>query len=316
MLRRASAEQTLEQLPLIGRDEELQALRQAVDAARMRQFQLVELVGEPGIGKSRLVAEVRTLALGFQQLETRCDAYESSNAFYAVRSLLRPLAGITPEQDAEAAGAQLARFIQTVMPDLAPWLPLIAVPFGAEVPPTPETDEIDASFRRDRLHEVVSQVMTRVLLMPTLIIVEDVHWIDDASGFLLRHLAAAPDPRPWLVCVTRRPEGEPFAADGRPTQLALGPLPDEQTASLALSAAGDLALSERQLETLTERAGGNPLFVRELVGAARAGAGSDVLPETVETLLTSRIDRLGPGRPATPPLRVRRRAALRRRPAR
>ena len=103
-------EQALEQLPLIGRDEELQALRQAVDAARMRQFQLVELVGEPGIGKSRLVAEVRTLALGFQQLETRCEAYESSNAFYAVRSLLRPLAGITPEQ-ARRGGRRAARAV-------------------------------------------------------------------------------------------------------------------------------------------------------------------------------------------------------------
>jgi class 3 adenylate cyclase/tetratricopeptide (TPR) repeat protein len=287
-------EQAVEQLPLVGREAEVQSLRTAVDAARMRQFQLVELVGEPGIGKSRLVAELRTLALGFQQLETRCEAYESSNAFFAVRSLLRPLAGITPEQTAEAAGAQLAPFIQTVMSDLAPWLPLLAVPFGAQVPSTPETDEIDAAFRRDKLHEVVSQFMTRVLLMPTLILVEDVHWIDDASGFLLRFLAAAPEPRPWLVCVTRRPEGEPFAVDGRDTQLALGPLPDEQAASLALSAAGDLPLSELQLESLTERSGGNPLFVRELVGASRAGAGTAVLPETVETLLTSRIDRLDP----------------------
>jgi class 3 adenylate cyclase/tetratricopeptide (TPR) repeat protein len=287
-------EQAVEQLPLVGREDELEALRGAVDAARVRQFQLVELVGEPGIGKSRLIAELKTLALGFQQLETRCEAYESSNAFFSVRSLLRPLAGITPDQTAEAAGAQLAPFIQTVMPDLAPWLPLLAVPFRAEVPSTPETDEIDAAFRRDKLHDVVSQFMTRVLLMPTLIVVEDVHWIDDASGFLLRHLAASSMPRPWLVCMTRRPEGEPFAVDGHGTQLALGPLPEEQAASLALAAAGDLALSELQLETLTERAGGNPLFVRELVGASRAGAGTDVLPETVETLLTSRIDRLDP----------------------
>jgi class 3 adenylate cyclase len=219
-------EQAVEQLPLVGREDELEALRGAVDAARVRQFQLVELVGEPGIGKSRLIAELKTLALGFQQLETRCEAYESSNAFFSVRSLLRPLAGITPDQTAEAAGAQLAPFIQTVMPDLAPWLPLLAVPFRAEVPSTPETDEIDAAFRRDKLHDVVSQFMTRVLLMPTLIVVEDVHWIDDASGFLLRHLAASSMPRPWLVCMTRRPEGEPFAVDGHGTQLALGPLPE------------------------------------------------------------------------------------------
>ena len=287
-------EQAGEVLPLVGRDDELESLHRAVEAARMRQFQLVELMGEPGIGKSRLVDELRTLAVGFQQLETRCEAYESSHAFFAVRSLLRPLAGITPEQASAEAGAQLAPFIETVMPDLAPWLPLLAVPFDAEVPPTPETDAIDAAFRRDKLHEVVLQFMQRVLLMPTLLVVEDVHWIDDASAFLLRHLAASPLPRPWLVCVTRRPEGEAFSVEGHGTQIALGPLPDEAAASLALSAAGDLALSEVQLDTLTERAGGNPLFVRELIGASRAGAGEHGLPETVETLLTSRIDRLDP----------------------
>jgi class 3 adenylate cyclase/tetratricopeptide (TPR) repeat protein len=287
-------EQAVERLPLVGRNEELDSLRRAVDSARVRQFQLVELVGEPGIGKSRLVEELKTLAVGFQHLESRCEAYESSHAFFAVRSLLRPLAGLTPEQTSAEAGAQLAPFIQTVMPDLAPWLPLLAVPFDAEVPSTPETDAVDAAFRRDKLHDVVLQFMARVLLMPTLLVVEDVHWIDDASAFLLRHLAASPLPRPWLVCVTRRPEGEAFSAEGHGTQLALAPLPDEAAASLALSAAGDLALSEFQLETLTERAGGNPLFVRELIGASRAGAGADVLPESVETLLTSRIDRLDP----------------------
>jgi class 3 adenylate cyclase/tetratricopeptide (TPR) repeat protein len=283
----------VEDLPLVGRERELQSLRKAVDSARMRQFQLVELVGEPGIGKSRLVAELKTLAAGFQQLDAQCEAYESSRAFSAVRSLLRPLAGITPEQSAEAAGTQLAPFIQTVMPDLAPWLPLLAVPFDAEVTPTPETDAIETAFRRDKLHEVVAQFMNRVLLMPTLVVVEDTHWIDDASAFLLRYLAASPEPRPWLVCLTRRPEGEPFADEGD-LQIVIGPLRDDEASSLALAAAADLPLSAHQLETVTKRAGGNPLFVQELVGASRAGGETDALPETVETLLTSRIDRLEP----------------------
>jgi class 3 adenylate cyclase len=286
-------QQIVEELPLVGRERELQSLRKAVDSARMRQFQLVELVGEPGIGKSRLVAELKTLAAGFQQLDAQCEAYESSRAFSAVRSLLRPLAGITPEQSAEAAGTLLAPFIQTVMPDLAPWLPLLAVPFDAEVIPTPETDAIETAFRRDKLHEVVAQFMNRVLLMPTLVVVEDTHWIDDASAFLLRYLTASPEPRPWLVCLTRRPEGEPFADEGD-LQIAIGPLRDDEASSLALAAAADLPLSAHQLETVTKRAGGNPLFVQELVGASRADGETDALPETVETLLTSRIDRLEP----------------------
>jgi class 3 adenylate cyclase/tetratricopeptide (TPR) repeat protein len=285
-------DQADEQLPLVGRKPELAALRQAVESARVGELQLVELVGEPGIGKSRLVAELKTLASGFQQLEARCEAYESTHAFFAVRSLLRPLAGCTLEQAPAEAGVQLARFIESVLPDLAPWLPLLAIPFDAEVRPTPESDAIDAAFRRDKLHDVVAQFTSRVLLMPTLVVVEDVHWIDDASAFLLRHLVSSPLARPWLICVTRRPEGESFAADG--AQIDVGPISDDETASLALSAAADLALSELQLVTLSERAGGNPLFVRELVAATRGGAGAGALPETIETLLTARIDRLDP----------------------
>ena len=285
-------ERVEEQLPLAGREAELEALRAAVESARAGEFRLVELVGEPGIGKSRLVAELKEVARGFQQLETRCEAYERTNAYFAVRSLLRPLAGCTPEQTPAEAGAQLERFVQSALPELASWLPLLAIPFDAEVPATPESEAIDTAFRFDKVHDVVAQFMSRVLLMPTLAIVEDVHWIDDASAFLLRHLVTSALPRPWLICVTRRPEGESFSTDGE--QVDLGPISAEETASLTLAAAGDFVLSEFQVTALAERAGGNPLFVRELVAASRVGEGLDVLPETVETLLTSRIDRLDP----------------------
>jgi class 3 adenylate cyclase/tetratricopeptide (TPR) repeat protein len=277
-------------LPLVGREVELAMLRRAVESARVGELQLVDLVGEPGIGKSRLVAELKTIASGFQQHEARCEAYEQTHAFFVVRSLLRPLVGCTVEQTPAEAGAQLERFVASVLPELAPWLPLLAIPFDAEVPDTPETEAIDAAFRRDKLHDVVAQFMSRVLLTPTLVVIEDVHWIDDASAFLLQHLVRSALPRPWLICVTRRPEGKSIAASD--AQIDLGPISDDEAVSLVLSAAGDLPLSELQLATLTERSGGNPLFVRELLAATRAGAGADALPETIETLLTSRIDRL------------------------
>ena len=94
----ARPEETTGSLPLVGREQEVALITEAINAARMRQSRLVEIVGEPGIGKSRLVEELRTLAVGFQQLTTRCEHYERSSPFFAVRSLLRPLAGITPER--------------------------------------------------------------------------------------------------------------------------------------------------------------------------------------------------------------------------
>ena len=283
-----AAEETRADLPLIGREAEMAALREAVDAARMRQSRAVELVGEPGAGKSRLLDEVVTTAAGFQVLRTQCEPYAASTPFAPLRNLLRPLVGILPEDAPEAAGAKLTGFVTGVMPDLLPWVPLLALPFDAEVASTPEVDEIDPAFRRDRLHDVVDQCLMRLLLMPTAIFVEDTHWLDDASQLVLAKLAQ-PMPRPWLVLVTRRPSGPPLAPAA--TVLELDPLTEEDARELALVAAGDTALSEADLEALTERAAGNPLFIREL--AASPGAGK-ALPETVESLLTNRIDTLQP----------------------
>jgi class 3 adenylate cyclase/tetratricopeptide (TPR) repeat protein len=282
-------------LPLVGREHELAVLRSAVDAARLHSAQLVEIVGEPGIGKSRLVEELRTLTVGFAQLRSSAEQYTRSLPFFAFRGILRQLAGITAEESRDEAGARLAPWVATVMPDLAPWLPLLAIPFDADVPPTPEVNGLEPSRRHDRLHQVLEQFLQRVLMMPTLLEFEDVHWLDDASRYLLLYLTGRPAARPTLVVATRRPEGESLVAeDGQGTVLRLEPLPADQSAQLALVAAGGEALPESTVDALTERAGGNPFFVRELVAATQVGGDLQTLPESVETLLTSRIDGLDP----------------------
>lgn len=283
-------------VPTIGRDRELDVLRAEVEAARRGEQRLVELVGEPGVGKSRLVEELKLLAGGFEELSTRSEQYESSTPFFAFRPLLRRLAGIGPEDGAAEAGEKLVPWAGSVVPDILPWLPLLAIPMDADVPPTPETDSIDPAFRRDRLHEVVEDFLGRLLAHPTLLVFEDAHWMDDASDFLLRHLTRARATRPWLVCVTRRPTGRSLVAEGNGVALALEPLPAEAATSLVLAAAGEeLALTDDQVAALAERSGGNPLFVQELVSASKGGGGLGTLPESVETLMTSRIDTLAPG---------------------
>ena len=275
---------------------ELATFAATINAARVRQQQLIEIIGEPGIGKSRLTEELKRQSLGFTQLLGRCDQYSSASPYSVFRDLLRPLAGITPDQDAAEAGAQLAPWIEAVMPDLAPLLPLLAIPFGAEVPSTPEADQIDAQFRRLRLNELVDMFLTRVLMMPTLIIIEDAHWIDDASRELILHMTRAPAPRPWLVCVTRRPQGSELSHNdiAGHVRLALEPLPIDASQTLALSAAGELALAQDVLSALIDRAGGNPLFLRELVSASRGATDIDSLPDSVETVIVARIDTLPP----------------------
>jgi predicted ATPase/class 3 adenylate cyclase len=279
-----------QRLDLVGRKAEVAELQEAVDAARMRGQRVVELVGAPGIGKSRLVEELKTLAVGFQQLVARGEEYESSTPYFAPRSVLRPLVGITPEMSEEEAGQFLLSWIPGVMPDLAPWLPLLAIPFGATVPPTPEAEEIDPAFRQAKLHEVIGHFLMRMLLMPTLFVFEDEHWMDDASRFLLRDVLSMPGPRPWLVVVTRRPHGASFAGLPGGVTLELQPLPREAATELALSALEEEALAADEFASLVERSGGNPVFVRELVAARVDSAGP--LPETIESVITARIDTL------------------------
>ncbi len=281
--------------PIVGREPELELLRDAVNAARMRELRIVVLTGEPGIGKSRLVRELRTLALGFTQLTAAGEQYASSTPFFAWRNLLRQLAGITPDSSREQAGAQLTPFVTGVMPDLAPWLPLMAIPFDAEALSTPESDALDPATGRERLFETVEMFLERVLMMPTLLVVEDAHWLDDSSRSLLLHLTQKPAARPWLVCVTTRPSADPAVhLEGPGQRLDLEPLEADRAAELALSMADEVALPSETLAALTERSGGNPLFVRELVKAARAGDRLETLPESVESLLTTRIDTLDP----------------------
>jgi class 3 adenylate cyclase/tetratricopeptide (TPR) repeat protein len=284
------------ELPFVGRECELAALALAVSGARERRQQLVELVGEPGIGKSRLVEELRKQTPGFMQLVGRCDPYSSASAYSVFRDMLRPLVGLTPEVDARQAGVHLLRWISEVVPDLAPLAPLVAVPFDAEIPPTRETEQIDPQFRRNRLNECVGNLLTRLLVTPTLLIFEDAHWMDDASRDLVLSLMRAEASRPCLVCVTRRPQGGSFAdldVDGH-VQLALGPIDARAAQSLALAAAGEVAFSDEVLAAVVDRAGGNPLFVRELVAASRGARDLSSLPDSIETVIVTRMDTLAP----------------------
>src|SRR5262249_14363593 len=147
----------------------------------------------------------------------------------------------------------------------------------------------------ERLLETVETFLERILMMPTLLVFEDGHWLDDSSRSLLRELTREPALRPWLICVTTRPGSESSVhLDGPVQRVALTPLGVDHAAELALLLAEKVALSSETVAALTERSGGNPLFVRELVKAACAGDRLETLPESVESLLTTRIDTLEP----------------------
>ncbi|MEX2646888.1 MAG: AAA family ATPase [Gaiellaceae bacterium] len=282
-------------LPLVGRERELAILGAALGPVRAGFGTVVELIGEAGIGKSRVIEEIRSQAEGMVLLTTACEQYEASTAYFSFRQLLRDLLAVSfngkPSRNSELLRERLA----PVAPDVLPWIPLVALALDVSVDPTREVDELQPAFRRARLKGVVEMLLRGLLPEATVLVFEDVHWMDEASSDLLRHLAERVPQLPWLICTTRRPGSEGFlAAEGVPPvpamTIRLEPLSPEAARELARTAA-EAPLPDRELEAITARAGGNPLFLQELVGAARGRTEAEELPESVEAVVTSRIDR-------------------------
>jgi class 3 adenylate cyclase/tetratricopeptide (TPR) repeat protein len=283
-------------IDLVGRDAELATLREMVDLARHGRGRVVALVGEAGIGKSRLLGEVVAHADGLPVLAVEGAQFATAHPYFAVRSAFRSLLGRTrDEPDGDVAG-DLAALVERHVPHLAPWLPFLALPFGVDLPDTPETAGVHPGFRRRRVHAVVTELLDAMLAGPTLVTVEDGHWLDDASAELLRHLFGLVDDHPWAVCVTRRPTpgGLVLTPSDNVTVLDVGALTVDASRAFVVRATEEHPLPPDVVDALASRSGGNPLFLQELVAAAREGAGVDELPETIEALIACRIDVLGP----------------------
>jgi class 3 adenylate cyclase/tetratricopeptide (TPR) repeat protein len=284
------------QAPLLGRDRELRSLLDAVSSVRSGRGRLIEIVAEPGTGKSRLVHELRWRAGDHRILAATADQYSSSVPYSVVGAFVRQAAGIDPSLSGREAGDALRRAVEAIAPQLAPWLPLIAITIDADVEATPQTERLDDAFKAARLGGAVVDLLRAAFNAPTLLLVEDFHWSDDASATVLQEVARSTRDRPWLLVVTRRPEGRSLLADvpAHGETLELEALPEDASAQLVRTLLG-MPISAHDVRKLLERAGGNPLFLQELVAELRNEGTVDTLPTTVEAVIGARIDRLDPG---------------------
>ncbi len=280
------------ELPFVGREAELATLDAVLAEAAGGSGQLVDVVGEAGIGKSRLLAALRARAGDWTVVEVVCELYRSTLPYGTIRKLLHDQLGAPPEASSDQAAEHLLQFLRTELPHLEEWAPLLAVAYGTSLPSTPATANLEEQFLRPRLQELVLEVLDRVWQGPVLVTIEDAQWLDEASADVLHAIASKLDDRPWVVCVSRREEDPRPTDQAATTTLELQPLDAESVATLASAATEATPLAPHEMTRLIERSGGNPLFLEELVTAARETGSTASLPGSIDSVVTARIDRL------------------------
>ena len=286
-------EERIRQGPIVGRDEELAVMLGAGERLRRSEGHAFVVRGAGGAGKSRLVDELVRIAQ-VPSLRYSCDEFTSSTPYAAWRPVLNRILGLPADAASEDSVEVLVTTIDVRLPHLRRWLPLLGMVFDTDLPATPEVEALDERFRSARLAQVIVDLLTVVADNPTILIFDDVHLLDSASAEVLNAVARAAHERPWLVVCTRRDGTRGYLPSADFARLDLKPLDDGDAAHL-LELATELDPLPPHIATeLIRRAGGNPLFLLELVGARRRADDTDALPDTLESLLSSSIDALAP----------------------
>jgi len=286
--------------PLVGRDLERSLLVGTFErAAQQRSCQLVTLVGEPGVGKSRMCAELLRHVDAQPDLvrwrQGRCLPYGDGIAFWALGEIVKAECGILESDMTSDAAAKLEQTVPETDTERAWLLARLAPLVGAPAEPVAQ-QEAFAAWRRF-CEGLAAERMT-------VLVFEDLHWADPALLAFLEHLADWAEGVPLLLLCTTRPElyeqHATFGANARNAQrINLAPLSDGETAQLVSALLQQAVLPAETQQVLLEQAGGNPLyaeeFVRLLADRGRVGDGVEV-PDSVQALIAARLDTLPPER--------------------
>ena len=278
---------------LIGRAAEMAVLRRATEQLLDGSGSVVEVMGEPGNGKTRLVDEAVDQATGVTVLRCDCERTGAGTPYTPVRRLLHQVLGTNSDMDPSSIARCLRDCVAASAPELGPWVSLLGVVLDVSIPASPEVAELEEQHRAERVPELVADLLERMVPTPLMLVVEDSHLADPATEGVLTAIARRTERLAWLLLVTRedRPTGWVPTATER---IELGPLDMRSSTELAEMATPERPLPPAIAEELAARAGGHPLLLRELARAVARGEDPDELPSTVEELATSQIDRLPP----------------------
>ena len=280
-------------LPLIGRDQELTVLTSAWENARGAKGQMVELAADAGMGKSRLVEEFLATTQPDRVIHSECRLYQAATPYFPFRALLRAAWGFE-DLDGESLEMELREMVDEAAPELTPWISLVGLALGLDLPDTVEAAQLEDQFRPTRTLAAVAALMEATLSEPTVFVIEDTHWMDEPSRGLLAGLVVGLERQPWMFVLTRRPGEDGFVAPDVPgvQRIELHSLGIEAAKRLIFSVTEDAPLAPQQVERLAVQADGRPLFLIELLQTLRTTGSLEEIPQSIEAMIATRIDTL------------------------
>jgi class 3 adenylate cyclase/tetratricopeptide (TPR) repeat protein len=304
--------------PLVGREREVAALQELIDGVREGRGGLAVIVGDAGIGKSRLVAELRGQGAGVRWLEGRALSYAQGVHYFPWRQVILESIGSTDEDAPETVRKRLEAQAVGSLGRPTEDLPLLEAVLAVEGPSSRRAlSELDGP---DLIHRVVEATRGYLLALanhaPTVVVFEDLHWADSATADLVEAMGEVLRAAPLLVvCVLRQEVRSPFwtrlerlrACGHDIREFRLSPLGGAKASELLANLLHVEGLPERVRSTILDRTDGNPFFIEEVIRSlidsghiVRLDGGwravddiTDVsIPDTLAGVLSARIDRL------------------------
>ena len=282
--------------PFVGRDNDHRVLGAALSSASAGMGATIVISGEPGIGKSRLAFATASSArsLGFRTVSVKCSAYGGAEAFDPIVDLVMSTLSAPIGSDPSVMARHVEDRLSEMGADLERTVAyLLAL---ARLPPSPRfpMPVLGTELQRDRTtRAVVSMVQQVAKEAPSLVLIEDMHWIDPSSLSVLVELAAACESMALLLMLTTRPTFEWPRSD---RIVRVERLDADSSREIVRGITRDIPLPMEVEDQIVARADGVPLFLEELTAAVIGSGDPDSIPETLHDSLTARLDQLGAAR--------------------
>jgi class 3 adenylate cyclase/predicted ATPase len=302
--------------PLVGRDREVELLKERWELTAEGVQNVILLVADPGLGKSRLVRVLRDHVLhssastsplpdsarsepgGTEVIEWFCSPYHLASPFYPVIDYFDRTSHLSREAD---VGRRLDLLVQRLRTDgvhdaedLALFAAMLSIPVGDRLPVLALTPERQRDRTRDA---ILNWLVARAQGAPVLFVVEDLHWVDPSTEALLTHFVERGGETRVLAVFTFRPEFDPpWKGKAVQTQVALNRLTRGQVGEMVRAQCSDRAIPQKVIDQIAERTDGVPLFVEEftrlLAERGDSGGVGAEIPATLNDLLLARLDRM------------------------